>query len=70
MLRLIMALITLFDYLAQYLDPTYVIRSVPANPSDSILCSQLAYNAVHGVFAGFTGFTVGNVRGASILFAH
>ena len=44
------------------IDPTYAIRSVPANASDVLLCSQLAKNAVHGVMHGFTGFSVGEIR--------
>jgi 6-phosphofructokinase 1 len=40
-------------------DPSYMIRSVPANPADSILCTLLAQSAVHGVMAGYTGLSVG-----------
>ncbi len=36
-----------------------MVRSVPANAADSIYCSLLAQNAVHGAMAGFTQFTVG-----------
>jgi 6-phosphofructokinase 1 len=43
----------------KYIDPSYTVRSVPANAADSLYCMQLAQNAVHGAFAGFTGFTVG-----------
>lgn len=43
----------------KYIDPSYTVRSVPANASDSLYCMQLAQNAVHGAMAGFTGFTVG-----------
>ena len=43
----------------KYIDPSYMIRSVPANASDSLYCMQLAQNAVHGAMAGFTGFSVG-----------
>ena len=58
------------DYFAQekmettikYIDPTYMIRSIPANAVDSIYCSILSQNCVHGVMAGFTGFTVGLVN--------
>lgn len=32
-----------------------MIRSVPANATDSIYCGRLARNAVDGAFAGFTG---------------
>jgi 6-phosphofructokinase 1 len=40
-------------------DPSYMIRSVPANPADAILCTLLAQSAVHGVMAGYTGLSVG-----------
>ena len=43
----------------KYIDPSYIIRSVPANPSDSIYCTQLAHNAVHAAMAGKTGLAVG-----------
>jgi len=43
----------------KYIDPSYMIRSVPANASDGLYCMQLAQNAVHGAMAGFTGFSVG-----------
>jgi len=46
----------------KYIDPTYMIRSVPPNANDSIYCSLLAHNAVHGAMAGFTGFTVGLIN--------
>jgi len=45
----------------KYIDPTYMIRAVPANASDSIYCSVLAQQAVHGAMAGYTGVTVGKV---------
>jgi 6-phosphofructokinase len=43
----------------RYIDPSYMIRSVPANGADSLYCMLLGQNAVHGAFAGFTGFSVG-----------
>ncbi len=42
----------------KYINPSYTIRSVPANSNDSIFCNFLAYNAVHGGMAGKTGFMV------------
>jgi len=45
----------------KYIDPTYMVRSVKANASDSAYCSLLAQEAVHGAMAGFTGITVGKV---------
>jgi len=45
----------------KYIDPTYMIRAVPANAFDSIYCSVLAQMAVHSAMAGYTGITVGKV---------
>uniref|UniRef100_A0A7S1CPN8 Phosphofructokinase domain-containing protein n=1 Tax=Bicosoecida sp. CB-2014 TaxID=1486930 RepID=A0A7S1CPN8_9STRA len=44
------------------LDPSYMIRSVKANASDSLYCMLLAQNVVHGVMAGYTGFSVALVN--------
>ncbi|MEE8385729.1 MAG: ATP-dependent 6-phosphofructokinase [Dehalococcoidia bacterium] len=43
----------------KYIDPSYIIRSTPANASDSIYCTLLAFNAVHAAMAGRTGMVVG-----------
>ncbi len=43
----------------RYFDPSYVIRSVPADAEDSILCDLFARNAVHAAMAGKTGVVVG-----------
>ena len=43
----------------KYIDPSYIIRSVPANPSDSIYCAKLGANAVHAAMAGKTELLVG-----------
>jgi len=46
----------------KYVDPSYMIRSVPANASDSLYCMLLASNAVHGAMAGYTAFSTGLVN--------
>ncbi len=43
----------------KYIDPSYIIRSVPANAEDSVFCGFLAQNAVHAAFSGKTGCVVG-----------
>ncbi len=43
----------------KYLDPSYEIRSVPANAADSLLCEQLARKAVHAGMAGKTDLLIG-----------
>lgn len=40
----------------KYIDPSYIVRSAPANSNDSVYCSRLAYHAVHGAMAGKTKF--------------
>ena len=49
-----------FPYTLKYIDPSYIIRSAPANANDSKFCSQLAQNAVHAAMTGRTDFVVGN----------
>lgn len=44
----------------KYIDPSYIIRSAPANPNDSKFCGLLAQNAVHAAMAGKTDFVVGH----------
>ena len=46
----------------KYIDPSYIVRSAPANHSDSVYCSRLAYHAVHGAMAGKTRFVVSKVN--------
>ncbi|GMH42041.1 hypothetical protein BSKO_09960 [Bryopsis sp. KO-2023] len=46
----------------KYIDPTYMIRAIPASSTDRIYCKILAHNAVHAAFAGYTGITVGLVN--------
>jgi 6-phosphofructokinase 1 len=48
-----------FPYSLKYIDPSYIIRSAPANANDSKFCNLLAQNAVHGALAGKTDFVVG-----------
>lgn len=42
----------------KYIEPSYMIRSVPANASDSIYCSSLGQYSVHAAMAGKTGMLV------------
>jgi len=50
------------EYSMKYIDPSYMIRSVPANAADSVYTILLSQNAVYGAMAGFTGVTVGLVN--------
>jgi len=43
----------------RYIDPSYIIRSVPADAEDAILCDFFARHAVHAAMAGRTGVVIG-----------
>jgi len=43
----------------KYIDPSYLIRSLPANSYDSALCLALGQHAAHAGMAGRTGMLVG-----------
>ena len=42
----------------KYIDPSYIIRSVPANPHDSAFCLLLGHSAVHAGMSGRTNMVV------------
>ncbi|MEO2193244.1 MAG: 6-phosphofructokinase, partial [bacterium] len=46
----------------KYIDPSYMIRSIPTITTDRIYCKVLGQAAVHGAMAGYTDFTVGLVN--------
>ncbi|MCD6570850.1 MAG: ATP-dependent 6-phosphofructokinase [Deltaproteobacteria bacterium] len=50
----------------KYIDPSYVIRSVPASASDSIFCGFLAQMATHAGMAGKTDMLVGFWKSAYV----
>lgn len=50
-------------FTVKYIDPTYMIRAVPANATGSMYCTLLAHSAIHGVMAGYTGFVCGPING-------
>jgi len=43
----------------RYFDPSYIVRSSPADSEDAILCDQFARHAVHAAMAGKTGLMIG-----------
>jgi 6-phosphofructokinase 1 len=43
----------------RYFDPSYIVRSSPANSEDSILCDLFARHAAHAAMAGKTGLVIG-----------
>ncbi|KAL5215596.1 hypothetical protein ABZP36_006997 [Zizania latifolia] len=50
-------------FTVKYIDPTYMIRAVPANATDNLYCTLLAHSAIHGIMAGYTGFVPGPING-------
>jgi 6-phosphofructokinase 1 len=50
----------------KYIDPSYIVRSVPANAQDNVYCSRLSQAAVHAGMAGKTGMLVGRWHGSFI----
>ena len=48
------------DVTLKYIDPSYTIRSMPANPHDSGFCLLLGHNAVHAGMSGKTNMVVGH----------
>jgi len=46
----------------KYIDPSYAIRSAPADPDDSIYCERLGNAAAHAAIAGKTKLIIGLVN--------
>ena len=44
----------------KYIDPSYMIRSLPANANDRVFCNFLGRNAVHAGMAGKTSMLIGH----------
>jgi 6-phosphofructokinase 1 len=48
------------DVSLKYIDPSYMIRSLPANANDRVFCSFLGRDAVHAGMAGKTKLLIGH----------
>ncbi len=48
------------DISIKYIDPSYMIRSLPANANDRVFCNFLGRNAVHAGMAGKTNLLIGH----------
>jgi 6-phosphofructokinase 1 len=46
----------------KYIDPSYLIRSTPAQPNDSIYCARLGTHAAHAAMAGKTELLISLVN--------
>jgi 6-phosphofructokinase 1 len=44
----------------KYIDPSYMIRSLPANANDRVFCNFLGRNAVHAGMSGKTNMLIGH----------
>ena len=47
----------------KYIDPSYIVRSMPANSQDAELCTALSRHAVHAAMTGRTGLVLGRGNG-------
>jgi 6-phosphofructokinase 1 len=54
------------DITLKYIDPSYIIRSLPANASDQVFCNFLGRNAVHAALAGKTEVLVSHWNDAFV----
>ena len=50
----------------KYFDPSYIIRSIPANAADSMYCVHLAQNTVHAAVSGRTDMLVSEWNSAYV----
>ena len=48
----------------KYIDPSYIIRSAPADSNDAIFCGHLAQAAVHAGMSGRNAMAVGRWKGS------
>jgi len=51
------------DFTLKFIDPSYIIRSVPANANDRVYCGLLGQHAVHAAMSGKTGMVISMIRG-------
>jgi 6-phosphofructokinase 1 len=50
----------------KFIDPSYIIRSVPANAGDRVYCGFLGQHAVHAAMAGKTGLVVTELKSSMV----
>jgi 6-phosphofructokinase 1 len=50
----------------KYIDPSAMVRSLPATPDDSLFCLRLAQDAAHAAMAGRTDMVIGRWNGAFV----
>jgi len=50
----------------KFIDPSYMIRSVPANAADRVYCGFLGQQAIHAAMAGKTGMVVTHLKSTMV----
>lgn len=50
----------------KFIDPSYIIRSVPANAGDRVYCGFLGQQAVHAAMSGKTGLVVTHLKSSMV----
>ncbi|CCH49454.1 ATP-dependent 6-phosphofructokinase [Pseudodesulfovibrio piezophilus] len=50
----------------KFIDPSYIIRSVPANAGDRVYCGFLGQQAVHAAMSGKTGMVVSHLKSSMV----
>lgn len=54
------------EMVLKFIDPSYIIRSVPANTGDRVYCGFLGQHAVHAAMAGKTGMVVTQLKSSMV----
>lgn len=54
------------EYNLKFIDPSYMIRSIPANAADRVYCGFLGQQAVHAAMAGKTGMVVTHLKSTMV----
>ncbi len=54
------------ELVLKFIDPSYIIRSVPANTGDRVYCGFLGQHAVHAAMAGKTGMVVTQLKSSMV----
>lgn len=54
------------ECIVKFIDPSYMIRSVPANAADRVYCTFLGQQAVHAAMAGKTGMVVTHLKSSMV----
>ena len=50
----------------KYIDPSYMLRSTVPNSFDRKMCLDISSDSVHGIMAGYKGFSTAIVNGKSV----